>query len=264
MKGIICTYSGSGNTKLVCRHLIKRIPGVEFDLFDITKGGLPDLATYDIVGFATFTDLVGVPHLLHTFLRRLPKQESKPAFVLLTYGSIIGRALKSLAGMASAQGFRVLAGHALHTPESYPPMIAGRKGAEEAPSEKELTRFNAFCADLNQRLTRLQAGRPVRNRPIRLSLLNGIIPVVPRSISRRIMGDKYVDESRCIECGVCQKRCPYGAITLDPKPVFDTSKCQACWACYNHCPEKAIYTAKYRDVGHYPKPIAQFKQKLDI
>ena len=77
-----------------------------------------------------------------------------------------------------------------------------------------------------------------------------------------MMVGKSVDESLCVECGVCGKHCPYGAIELAPKPVFDTNKCNACWACYNHCRKQAIYTRRYRGVGHYPKPIVQLRKKL--
>jgi Fe-S-cluster-containing hydrogenase component 2 len=40
------------------------------------------------------------------------------------------------------------------------------------------------------------------------------------------------------------------------------SKCYGCWSCYNHCPKKAIYTRKFRGVGHYPKPNDLLKEKL--
>jgi len=76
------------------------------------------------------------------------------------------------------------------------------------------------------------------------------------------MGEKFVDENLCTECGTCEKTCPYNAIMLNPKPVFDMTKCYGCWGCFNHCPTKAIYTKKFRGVGHYPKPSNQLKEKL--
>jgi heterodisulfide reductase subunit A-like polyferredoxin len=76
------------------------------------------------------------------------------------------------------------------------------------------------------------------------------------------MGIKYVDAELCKECHTCEKLCPYRAIKLDPKPVFDMGKCYGCWSCFNHCPNKAIYTKKFRGRGHYPKPIDSLKQKL--
>jgi len=68
VRGIICYYSGSGNTKLACRYLAKHVEGIEFDFFDITKNGDPDLGPFAVVGFATFTDFFGPPHLLYTFI----------------------------------------------------------------------------------------------------------------------------------------------------------------------------------------------------
>ena len=52
--------------------------------------------------------------------------------------------------------------------------------------------------------------------------------------------------SACIECGLCVQQSPYGAIRLDPRPVFDEEACYGCWRCYHRCPEHAIYTAKFR------------------
>lgn len=78
------------------------------------------------------------------------------------------------------------------------------------------------------------------------------------------MGEKYVVEEFCTECGVCEKGCPYGAIWLDPKPVFNMDRCHGCWSCYNHCPERAIYTKKYRGAGHYPRPSDLLREKLSI
>jgi len=60
------------------------------------------------------------------------------------------------------------------------------------------------------------------------------------------MGEKFIEETLCNECGICKKLCPNGAIELNPKPVFDMDRCYGCWACYNHCPEKAIYTKKVK------------------
>jgi ferredoxin len=143
-------------------------------------------------------------------------------------------------------------------------MVASGNGNEQAPDEKELAAFNGFIAGLNQLLSDLRSGRPITDHKLRIGLVNRLLPAPPRWLSRKMMSEKSVDESLCIECGVCEKRCPYGAIELAPKPVFDASKCNACWACYNHCPKQAIYTRKLRGVGHYPKPIAQLKEKLAL
>ena len=77
-------------------------------------------------------------------------------------------------------------------------------------------------------------------------------------------GMQDVNDSLCIECGTCEKICPYGAITMDPKPVFDHDICNGCWACYNHCNQKAIFTEKLSGEFQYPKPEKQLVDKLEI
>ena len=123
MKGVIYYYSGAGNTKLACRYIAGNV-AIPFDLVDVVKEKQIDLEPYDVVGFATFTDFLGPPHLFQAFVEGLPRQEGKLAFVFNTYGARSGRTLRILEKRGAAKGFVVIAGHSLHTPECYPPMIA--------------------------------------------------------------------------------------------------------------------------------------------
>ena len=263
MRGVICYYSSTGNTRLACKYIARKIEEVEFDLFDVTKKKVVELERYGIVGFATFTDFWGPPHLFQSFIEGLPPQSGKPAFVFNTYGNLSGRTLKTLERKVASKGFQVIAGHSLHTPESYPPMIASGKGNEQAPSETEMATFKNFISNLGRLLSGLEGEERVRRRRIRIGLLNSVLPSLPRTAARNDMGEKYVDESLCKDCGVCERICPYEAIRLDPKPVFNMDRCYGCWACYNRCPQQAIYTRKYRDIGRYPQPLDRLKEKLE-
>ena len=51
MRGAICYYSASGNTKLACTYAGGRL-GAACDLIDVTNGAEVDLAAYDFVGLA--------------------------------------------------------------------------------------------------------------------------------------------------------------------------------------------------------------------
>ena len=261
MKAIICYYSGSGNTKLACQYIAAHLNGADVDLFDIIRDGLPALERYDLVGFATFTDFWDPSQLVRAFLDRLPGQRDRPAFVFCTYGSMPGSTLRTLADWVTAKGFRVVAAHGLHTPENYPPIIARGLTAANAPGAKELQAFRDFVSSLGDIAARIGRGEPVRTAKVKTPLLARFIKL-PRTKARSDMGAKLVDEATCTECGLCAKRCPSGAITLSPKPVFDEGKCQGCWACYNHCPTMAIYTEKLRGKGLYARPNEQLKDKL--
>ena len=264
MKGVICCYSGSGNTKLACRYIAKNVRDVEFDLFNIVKGGTIDLTQYDIVGLAAFTDFFAPSQVVQTFAENLPQQNGKPAFVFNTFGFISGKTIKVLEKWADAKGFQVIAGYSLHTPESYPPMIARGRAYVDAPNEKEMTRFNEFITELGQLCAALEGSQPVTSKKVSVGLLNRLMPTAARTQARKDMGKKYVDESLCTQCGTCEKGCPYQAIKLAPFPVFDMDKCYGCWRCYNRCPQQAIYTEKFRGGPFYPKPVEQLKAKLQV
>lgn len=262
MKGIICYYSGSGNTKLICESIKSQISGIEFDLCDIVKDGKPDFTRYDVVGFATFTDFLGAPHLMYSFFEEVAKQSGRYAFVLNTYGFVSGVTLKVLAKLAESRGFSVISGHSLHTPENYPPMRKRNKAFDHAPVPKEHAKFNDFIVQLKNQIGAIQAGAAPEIALVRIGLLNSILPRMSRTQAKKDFGIQQVDEEKCTACGICKRVCPYGAIELGPKPVFDHKRCSGCWACYNHCPTQAIFTPKFKGEFQYAKPVAELKSKF--
>jgi ferredoxin len=261
MKGLICFYSGMGNTRLACRYLAQKAPSIEWTLHNIVRDGAPAVDAADIVGFATFADYLGPPRRFIDFVNSLPRQTNKPAFVFNTFGNSNGATLRRIHSVVKARGFRVIAGHALHMPESIPTMIRLGLASAQAPNPSEMTAFNRFVAELDSLCTRV--GSPDSQIPeFRLRLRERLMPTFPRKSSKVLMGKKHVDAGLCTKCGICALSCPYDAITLNPLPRFDQSMCYGCWACYNKCPTKAIYTGTFRGICHYPEPLPAVKVKL--
>ncbi|HMA64369.1 MAG: EFR1 family ferrodoxin [Fibrobacterota bacterium] len=262
MKGLICYFSGTGNTLLACKYIRDTITGVDFDLYDITSGNEVNYGNYDIVGFACYADFLGPSPLIRTFIKRLPVQSRKPSFVFNTYGNFNGATLATLTKSVRSRGFDIIAGYALHMPENIPNMIMMGLANTQAPDEKELAGFKAFIDGLSGKIEKLKNG--VNAPPLIPEFSERLLFAIPRFIPRLIMGKKMVDTERCIKCGICVKKCPYHAITINEYPVFEEKRCQSCWRCYNLCREKAIYTKKYRDVAHSPEPIVDVKKKLEL
>ncbi|MDA8212534.1 MAG: hypothetical protein M0021_11760 [Clostridia bacterium] len=102
MKGIICYYSSTGNTKLACQYIAKHITSVTFDPFNIATDNDLNLAAYEIIGFASSTDFMAPPFLLKQFIDKLPVQNGKLAFVFNTYGLVSGKTLTVLKNWVSA------------------------------------------------------------------------------------------------------------------------------------------------------------------
>jgi NAD-dependent dihydropyrimidine dehydrogenase PreA subunit len=270
-KGVIFYYSGSGNTRLACHYITKRLPGVEFELVSIINASpVGDLGKYDVVGLATFADFFGPPKLFCDFVQQLPVQENKMTFLLVTYGSRPGTTIKTLGSLVEARGFEVVAEHYLKTPESFPPAVVYKFTDENAPHEKDMKRFDRFIQDLGELVKLSPADRESRKIKVKLGLINNFYRSLPRTTARRMMGRKAVDEVLCSKCGTCARGCPYNAVTLIPFPSFDMTRCYGCWYCYNHCPKKAIYTRgtlgflTFKNIGHYPKPNEQLEKKLGI
>jgi len=54
-----------------------------------------------------------------------------------------------------------------------------------------------------------------------------------------------VDQARCVRCGECVQRCPFGALALgDAQAVVDTSACMGCGVCVGACPQGALSLAQ--------------------
>jgi len=263
MKIVIFYYSSTGNTRLVCQCLARRIKDVEFDLIDIAGGNKVCVDDYDVIGLVAPTFHLDVPPLMEHFIQQLPLQSNKPAFVLNTYGAMSGRTLKNLAKLATIRGFNVIAGHSVLTPENYPPFILKGWGNENAPNDEEMEKFEQFIAQLNERLTAIRSGQTVVPAKIKNGFFNSLLRPAYEAKSKKKMGELLLDESACTACGICADGCPYRAVTLNSKPVFNTARCRGCWTCFNHCPEQAIYTAKIRGEGHYPQPLPEFVAKME-
>lgn len=52
-----------------------------------------------------------------------------------------------------------------------------------------------------------------------------------------------VNHDTCTKCGLCERICPYFAITLEDRISFNHEKCFGCELCVSKCPVKAIYTS---------------------
>ena len=68
-------------------------------------------------------------------------------------------------------------------------------------------------------------------------------PVIPREYPENTRGHIEVDMSACILCGICMKKCPTDAITVDRAQntwSIQRMRCIQCSCCEEVCPKKCI------------------------
>jgi ferredoxin len=263
MKGLICYFSGSGNTKLAMQYLSSKIKNVEFELCNIKKETGPDFSKYDVVGFATYTDFFGPSKYFYSFFEGIKNQPDKYAFVFNTYGCISSDTIQKLKKLAETKGFKVLSGHSLHCPESYPPMRKSKLPFDNSPNRKELIRFDNFINNLSKQIEDIKNNESPKYKKIKSPLISYFFQY-SRDKAKKDFGIQNINDSLCDACGACAELCPYKAIRLMPKPIFDHNKCNGCWVCYNHCTRKAIYTRKFSGDFQYAKPSEALLKKLTI
>lgn len=262
MKGIICYYSCTGNTRIACQYIRRQVKSLDFVLNDILRQGMPDFSFYNTALFATFTDYFSAPQFMLDFIREIPVQPFKPAFVFNTCAGMPGRTPDIMKRALTKRGFDVKGGFYLKSPESYPPLRNRGYKHDDYPSPSEMSKFDGFAGKLDSSIRQLLSGKEAADIGLRKGLFSVFSPVFSRKHSAKKMGRKFVEPEKCVECGKCRDGCAYRAITLDPKPVFDESRCYGCWACYSGCPQKAIYTGKLKGSGHYDTQPMQFREKM--
>lgn len=96
-------------------------------------------------------------------------------------------------------------------------------------------------------------------------------PAQTRPQPKGLKGHVVNDIRTCILCGICEKRCPTGAISVDKKAqtwTIDRFRCVQCGSCVRECPKHSLSmdpahakpaTAKGVVVERKPEPTEEEK-----
>ncbi|WP_082903475.1 4Fe-4S dicluster domain-containing protein [Christensenella timonensis] len=80
-------------------------------------------------------------------------------------------------------------------------------------------------------------------------------PAVPRVYPERTRGQISIDIGDCIFCGLCARKCPTDAITVDRAQknwAIERFGCIQCASCVESCPKKCLHM-----LTAYPQPAGE-------
>uniref|UniRef100_A0AB33J7I8 EFR1 family ferrodoxin n=1 Tax=Prevotella sp. GTC17260 TaxID=3236796 RepID=A0AB33J7I8_9BACT len=253
---MIFYFSATGNSRWLARELGQ---ATGEDLISISESSSPDCYTLkkdERIGFIFPIHGWRPPKIMLDFIAKLSFQGDNGqhyCYAAMTAGDDIGRSVDYLNKALGQIGLHTHAAFSLKMPNTYvglpfmdtdkPHIVQAKKQNSEELLRKYIPRI----------LNREHDIVPIHNSHwprINSDILGSLFV-------KRLLTDKpfYVDESRCVKCGICADVCPTDNIKggLGFQPTWlHADKCITCFACYHYCPHHAIeYGNKTQHKGQY-------------
>ncbi len=232
---MIYYFSGTGNSRHAAKVIAASVNDTAVNIVDAIKNGTYGSKNDELTGFVFPVYFWGLPEIIKRFasMPEVKNSLGKYVFFVITCGATTGNADKMLAKKLSRKPDY---NFSLKMPDNYvvmydpSPKEKAQKYLRHADRELE-----QICKDIAER-KKLRAG----------STDGSIKSIFVSPLYNPFRNTKkfYADEN-CINCGLCEKNCPDGAIEIkNGKPVWIKRKCQHCTACINRCPKAAIQYGK--------------------
>ncbi len=229
-------FTGTGNSRYVAQRLAA-LTG-EKDIVDVSRylrsGESARLNSERPYVVVCPTYAWRIPRVLEAFLLRSEFSGNQRIYFVMTCGSGIGGALRSLQALCAQKGLTCGGVARIVMPENYVAMfpVPDEEKAKKIVGKAEPSIVAAAaCIAAGQQL-------PGGNGGVLGMLLSGPIN---NGFYRFCARDKrFRTTERCVGCGACAQVCPLGNVRLEGgKPVWG-GNCTHCMACLCLCPSAAI------------------------
>ncbi len=244
-RALVLWYSQTGHTSRIGRVIGQKLQqfGLTVDTVDYRDLQASALNRYEIIVLGSPVHYADVPVNLRDWLRDVPPLDGIPVAAYVTYGGKgdgqHNTACRLLEAMTQRGGAPVGMDTFGNMSTFAPTWSIGNEKRillfKDRPNEATYAQARAFAGEL---IDRVRTGNIFEiNREFGLGSMVSWFP--QRWFTRLLIGDHYIDQGLCIECGLCEAKCPVGAIELHDKTI-DRARCIVCIGCVNNCPEQAV------------------------
>lgn len=242
---MIFYFTGTGNSLAAAKALLAKGEA----LVNMAEANREGRFTYQVaegeaVGIVFPVYFYSLPMVVIDFLDRLQLKDVTYLYAVITCGGGISQAGALLKKKLVGKGLRLDYVSELVMPDNYILLYANKAEGWEARLRKADERLAEIAKDVEKR-SFVKIGKH--------TMISELMAAVYMRARRT---KKFCAEDSCVGCGLCEKNCPEGVISLaGGRPVWTKEKCTQCLACINRCPVRAIqYGKRTKKQGRYVHP----------
>ena len=249
---MIFYFTGTGNSY----HVAKEIASVTNEkLVNIGQVAIQNKVEYKLkagerIGVIFPVYYWGLPTVVEDFIKKLKLTYTGEHYVyaIVTCGASIGMTMSKVKKLLSKKGLGLNSAYSIIYPDNYVIMYDVTEEEEQERQQKEaeiiLDGIKKDIVNKKKDVLRVKRGAAPH-------LLSGILHFYYK---RNRKTAKFFATDACIQCGLCERICPVGTISLiDTLPQWG-KECTQCLGCIHRCPVHAIQygkrTAKRRRYVH--------------
>ena len=253
MKRVIYYFSGTGNSLEIANLLAARLDAETVGIASLREGSVDCGGRAAGIVFPVY--MYRPPRLVADFLKRL--SGAGYLFVVAVNGGDAGNAMRIAERLLQQSGNQVNASFSVRMPDNYIPFGG-------PPPEKEQSEMFANAQTKVDGIVRVVESADAHREKAPSWFKTRVYPEIWYALGYWAIpfSDKgYWVNDRCNGCGVCERVCPVGNISMtDGKPVWN-QKCEQCMACIQWCKETAVELGKKsQGVVRYTNPRVTRKQ----
>jgi len=248
MSSKIYYFSGTGNSLAVSKQLEEALSEkgciVPLGIFENKESIEVDT---DVLGFVFPVYYMNVPDVVKSFVKKLNFKTNPYIFAIATCNGSPGQSLFTLNKYLRTKGKELSSGFVIDMPGN---LLVTPPGIEVKRLKNSKNKVSEIASYINNKSTNKFEGKD----NFKIHMESFVLATFEKNF--HVSPKKFLSNSDCIGCGVCEKVCPVKNIkVVDKKPQWG-NKCARCLACFHWCPKKAVVINRFlkkRNRYHHPE-----------